>query len=59
MGRSLIQIRLTQSDIASLVGATRERVNQVVTSFKQRGYMIDRNYRITVHNPEALERQYQ
>lgn len=59
-GAIVIPIRLTQSDIASLVGATRERVNQVVTSFKQRGYIsIDRNYRITVHNPEALERQYQ
>jgi CRP/FNR family cyclic AMP-dependent transcriptional regulator len=59
-GAVTIPIRLTQSDIASLVGATRERVNQVMTAFKQRGYVsVDRNYRITVHNPEALERQYQ
>ena len=55
-----IPIRLTQSDIASLVGATRERVNQVITSFKQQGYIaIDRNYRITVLNPDALERYCQ
>jgi CRP/FNR family cyclic AMP-dependent transcriptional regulator len=55
-----IPIRLTQSDIASLVGATRERVNQVMSSFKQRGYIsVDRNYRITIHNADALERQYQ
>ncbi len=59
-GDILIPIRLTQSDIASLVGATRERVNQVMSSFKQRGYIaVDRNYRITVHDPAALERQYQ
>lgn len=59
-GAILIPIRLTQSDIASLVGATRERVNQVMTSFKQRDYIsVDRNYRITVHDPAALERQYQ
>jgi len=52
-----IPIRLTQSDIASLVGATRERVNQVITSFKQQGYIaVDRTYHITVLNPEALER---
>jgi CRP/FNR family cyclic AMP-dependent transcriptional regulator len=55
-----IPIRLTQSDIASLVGATRERVNQVMTSFKQQGYIaVDRNYRITVRNPDALERYCQ
>ena len=55
-----IPIRLTQSDIASLVGATRERVNQVMTSFKQQGYIaVDRNYRIAVHNPPALERYCQ
>jgi len=52
-----IPIRLTQSDIASLVGATRERVNQVMTSFKQQKYIaVDRSYHITIHNPEALER---
>jgi CRP/FNR family cyclic AMP-dependent transcriptional regulator len=55
-----IPLRLTQSDIASLVGATRERVNQVMSSFKQRDLIsVDRNYRITVHDPKALERQYQ
>ncbi|HJZ47860.1 MAG TPA: Crp/Fnr family transcriptional regulator [Roseiflexaceae bacterium] len=59
-GAVVIPIRLTQSDIASLVGATRERVNQVMTSFKQQGYIsVDRNYRISVHNPDALERYCQ
>lgn len=59
-GATVIPIRLTQSDIASLVGATRERVNQVMASFKQQGYIaVDRNYRITVHNPDALERYCQ
>ena len=39
---------------------TRERVNQVIASFKQRTYIsVDRNYRITIHNVAALERQYQ
>lgn len=57
-GELVIALRLTQSDLASLVGATRERVNQVIASFKQRGYIsIDRNYRITIHNAAALERQ--
>jgi hypothetical protein len=31
-----------------------------MTSFKQQGYIaVDRNYRITVQNPEALERYCQ
>ena len=59
-GSLIIPLRLTQSDLASLVGATRERVNQVMSSFKQRNFLsVDRNYRITVHDPAALERQYQ
>lgn len=59
-GSVTIPIRLTQSDIASLVGATRERVNQVMTSFKQNNYIsVDRNYRITVLNSDALERHCQ
>src|SRR5699024_7253516 len=59
-GTVIVPLRLTQSDIASLVGATRERVNQVISSFKQRGLIsVDRNYRITLHDPAALERQYQ
>jgi len=54
-GDVLIPIRLTQSDIANMVGATRERVNQVIAAYKQRKYIsVDHNYRITVHNQEAL-----
>ena len=51
----LIPIRLTQSDIADMVGASRERINQVVVSYKRSNYIsIDRRYRITVRNKEAL-----
>jgi CRP/FNR family cyclic AMP-dependent transcriptional regulator len=54
-GGMLIPIRLTQSDIASMVGATRERVNQVMAVYKQRGYIsVDHNYRITVHHQASL-----
>ena len=51
----LIPIRLTQSDISDLVGASRERINQVMVSYKRQKYLsVDRNYRITVHNKAAL-----
>lgn len=52
---SLIPIRLTQSDIADLVGASRERINQVIVSYKRLKYIsVDRNYRITVRDKDAL-----
>ena len=50
-----IPIRLTQSDLASFVGATRERVNQVMASYKQRHYLsVDKNHHLTIHNLDAL-----
>ncbi|HEY1017174.1 MAG TPA: Crp/Fnr family transcriptional regulator [Herpetosiphonaceae bacterium] len=57
-GGVLIPIRLTQSDLAGLVGASRERVNQAIVDFKQRKYIrVDPNYRITVYNQEALAKR--
>ncbi len=53
-----IPIRLTQSDIASLIGASREHINKVIVSYKERGYLsVDRNYHITIHNPQALAKR--
>ena len=57
-GNILIPFRLTQSDLASLIGATRVRVNQVIAAYKQRHYIsVDQHYRITLHNREALGRR--
>src|SRR5262249_10470243 len=57
-GEVLIPIRLTQRDWAGLVGATRERVNQVMSAYKQRRYIsVDQRHRITVHNHEALNKR--
>jgi CRP/FNR family cyclic AMP-dependent transcriptional regulator len=54
-GNIVIPIRLTQSDLAGLVGASRERVNQVIVSYKRRKIIsVDQNYRITLHNRETL-----
>lgn len=59
-GDVVIPIRLTQSDIAGLVGASRERVNQVIVSYKRRRYIsVDQNYRITVHDQAALAERCQ
>lgn len=56
-GRVRIPLRITQGDLASLIGTSRERVNQVMVRFKRRGYLtVDRAYHITVHDREALAR---
>lgn len=55
-GSVLIPIRLTQSDIGDLVGASRERVNQVMKFFREKKCLsVDPSYRITVHKPEDLQ----
>lgn len=51
----LIPLRLTQSDLAGMVGASRVRVNQVLVFYKQQGYIaVDQDARITVLNHAAL-----
>jgi len=55
-GGSRIPLRLTQSDLAELVGATRVRVNQALSALrKEEKISIDNNYRVTIHDPAALE----
>ena len=59
-GALRIPLRLTQSDIAGLVGASRVRVNQVMVAYKRRKYIsVDHAYRITVHNVAALAKRCQ
>lgn len=56
-GEVRIPLRLTQSDLAELVGASRERVNQVIVDFKHRGYIsVDPDHRIRVHDRQKLTR---
>jgi CRP/FNR family cyclic AMP-dependent transcriptional regulator len=53
-----IPIRLTQSDIACMVGATREHVNKILVSYKERGYLsVDTRYHIVLHDQGALTRR--
>lgn len=53
-----LNVRLTQSDIAALTGASREHINRVMVSYKERGYLsIDRHHHITIHNLQALNKR--
>ena len=52
-----IPIRLTQNDLGDVVGASRERVNQVMKHFKDNGCItVNNQYRITVHKMADLQR---
>ncbi len=57
-GGVYLGIRLTQTDIASLIGASREHINRVMVSYKERDYLsIDSNHHITIHNLQALAKR--
>lgn len=57
-GSKRIGLRLTQNDIAGIVGASRESVNKAMGYFKSKGYIsVDTTYHITVHNIDALEKR--
>ncbi len=59
-GAVVIPLRLTQSDLAGLIGASRSRVNQVLGFYKERHYIsIDQSGHITVHNLAALAQRCQ
>lgn len=52
-----IDLNLTQRELASLVGATRESVNKILTFFRQSGQIMVRGQRIVILAPEALARR--
>lgn len=49
-----IDMPLTQSDLASLIGATRESANKVLGHFRREGYIRVDQSQITILDPEAL-----
>lgn len=52
-----IDLRLTQTDLGALVGASRESVNKVMGYFRRQGYIsVDDRQQITVRNRQALQR---
>ena len=54
-GAVRIPLRLTQGDLANLVGATRVRVNEVLVGFKRRHSLaVDAWHRVTILDRQAL-----
>jgi CRP/FNR family cyclic AMP-dependent transcriptional regulator len=59
-GAVRIPLRLTQSELAGMVGATRASVNEVIVTFKQLGYVsVDARQHYTVLNRRALAQRSQ
>ena len=56
-GGTQISLRLTQTDLAELVGASRERVNQIMVDLRQKGMLsVDSGHHVLVHRPQELAR---
>jgi CRP/FNR family cyclic AMP-dependent transcriptional regulator len=57
-GGVVIPLRLTQSDLASMVGASRVRVNQALSFYKRRNYLsVNHARHIVVHDLAGLSRR--
>ena len=52
-----ITMRLNQSDLASLIGATRESINKALRDFRQNGWLHMAQGQITILDAEALKAQ--
>ena len=52
-----IDMTLTQSQLASLIGATRESTNKGLREFRERDWILVENGHITILDPEALRAQ--
>ena len=52
-----IDVRLTQQELASMVGASRESVNKVLGYFTDKNFISTDKHRITIHNMNDLKRR--
>ena len=52
-----IELRLTQQDIANMLGTTRESVNRQLVAFQERSFISIDRQRITVLKPVELEKR--
>ena len=50
----LVPLRLSQTDLANLIGVTRESVNLTLTDFRKRGLVELEGRRVRLLRPEVL-----
>jgi CRP/FNR family transcriptional regulator, cyclic AMP receptor protein len=56
-GEILLDLNLTQADLAAMVGGSRQSVNQTLHSFESRGYLKIEGRVIRLRNPTELRRR--
>jgi CRP/FNR family transcriptional regulator, cyclic AMP receptor protein len=54
---TLIDVRMTQQDLASMVGASRESINKVLGYFTDKGYISSDKHKITLHRINELKQR--
>jgi CRP/FNR family transcriptional regulator, cyclic AMP receptor protein len=54
---SVLDLQLTQADLASMVGGWRQSVNQVLQTFERLGYLTTEGRRIAIQRSDALRRR--
>jgi CRP-like cAMP-binding protein len=55
-GRPVIELGLTQTEIASLLGGSRQSVNQALRDFEKRGWILAEGQTITIMQLDRLRR---
>ena len=53
----VIDVGLTQQDLARMVGVTRESVNKHLGAFRARGIVDTRDRRVIIYRPDELKRR--
>lgn len=52
-----LDLKMTQSDLAAMVGGSRQSVNQILHQFERRGYLLIEGQRLIVKDLEAIRRR--
>lgn len=56
-GDTILDLHLTQTDLAAMVGGSRQSVNHILKSFEGRGYLEVRGRQIVLKRTDLLERR--
>ena len=56
-GPPVVDLPLTQSELAAMVGGSRQSVNQILQEFETRGWITRRGRELVVDDPTALRRR--
>ncbi len=53
----VLDLQMSQSNLAGMVGGWRPTVNQILRSFEARGYLDMQGQRLLIKDPEQLKRR--